>query len=44
MAAKPRDTWDKGGVGGIIHGNCQQFLAWHGKVIALMFALNLSSR
>ena len=27
MAAKPCDTCDKECVGGIIYGNCQQFLA-----------------
>jgi hypothetical protein len=44
MAAKPCDTCVKEGVGAIIYGNCQQFLAWRREIIALMFALNLFSR
>jgi hypothetical protein len=29
MAARPRDTCEEECVGGIIYGNCQQFLVWY---------------
>ncbi len=32
MAAKPCDTCNKECVGGIIYGNCQQYLAWRREI------------
>lgn len=33
MATKPCDTCKEECVGGIIYGNCQQFLEWHRELI-----------
>jgi hypothetical protein len=40
MPEKPCDTCTKECVGGIIYGNCQQFLRWHKELNHLRFCLD----
>jgi hypothetical protein len=46
MTVKPCDTCDKECVGGIIYGNCQQFLKWRSELnqidVCLDFILSLN--
>jgi hypothetical protein len=40
MIEKPCDSCTKECVGGIIYGNCQQFLRWHKELNHLSFCLD----
>jgi hypothetical protein len=41
MTEKPCDTCDKECVGGIIYGNCQQFLSWRSELNQIDVCLDM---